>query len=407
VEKTVNKDHNSGELKLELITKGVRLDRSALSSSEIVRALDIDNQVNNPLELDLILPGKVLVNIAIQECLDRETNYFLIKEGEDFYVVKEDLKVKVYLESPPKFYDQLTSSGKIMAKVGRKYGDYLLVTPTGACEFLSGDMACKYCDVDAKKTDDKSVQDVLETIEAALAEGAAEFVCINVGYISSDDGGISMVLPFVKAIKAKFDVLICVQAQPPKTDEWIDITYASGIDSLAYNLEVYDAEIFKRIAPGKMSLVGRDRYFQALARAARVFPSGSIVSNLIIGLEPLESTYKGIDILTAMGVVPTLPIFRPVPDSDLTSFFDLSPESLSPIYVHLQDALKRNRLSSSWISHFNVVVNAIDAHYFGGEAPVKRQWPAVLKSKKRNKLALNLRRRLRVRTADDNESTGL
>ncbi len=400
-------DHNSGELKLELITKGVRLDRSALGSKEIVRALDIANQVHNTLELDLILPGKVLVNIAIQECLDKESNYLLIKDKEEFYVVNDDMKIKVYLESPPKFYDKLTSSGKIMAKVGRKYGDYLLITPTGACEFLSGDMACKYCDVDAKKTDDKSVEDVLETIEAALAEGAAEFVCINVGYISSDDGGISMVLPYVKAIKKSFDVLICVQAQPPKTDEWIDITYASGIDSLAYNLEVYDAEIFKKIAPGKMSIVGRDRYFQALSRAAKVFPSGSIVSNLIIGLEPLESTFKGIDILTAMGVVPTLPIFRPVPDSDITSYIELSPESVSPIYVHLQNALKRNRLSSSWISHFNVVVNAIDAHYFGGEAPVKRQWPTILKSKKRNKLALNLRRRFRVKTTEDNESTGL
>lgn len=401
-----DRDQNSGRLKLELITKGVRLDRKALQSPEVVRALEIAGQVHNSLELDLILPGKVLVNIAIQECLDKDTNYLLTKEGEDFYIVSGGGMVKAFLVPPPEFYNKYTSSGVLMAKIARTYGDYLLVTPTGVCEFLKGDLACRYCDIESKKSPDRSVNDVLETIEAALDEGAAEFVCLNVGYLSTDDGGIAKILPYVRAIKERFNVLICVQAQPPKTDEWIDITYASGIDSLAYNLEVYDPDIFKTIAPGKMSLVGRDRYFQALGRAAKVFPSGAVVSNLIVGLETIESTLKGIDLLTSMGVVPTLPIFRPVAGTDLKSHIELTPEALAPIFVHLQRALKKHKLATSWISHFNIIVNAIDAHYFGGEAPVRRQWPSVINTKKRNKLALSLRRRLRVRTSDD-ESTGL
>lgn len=402
-----NAAHNAGQLKLELITKGVRLDRSALRSKEIVRALEIESQINAPLELDLILPGNVLLNIPIQECIDKDTCYFLVKEDDYFYIVNGGNRVKVWLVPPPEFYEKKTLSGTLLAKIGRTYGNYLLVTPTGACEFLTRDLACMYCDIEAKKAPDRSVEDVLETIEAALKEGVAEYVCLNVGYSVSEDGGIARLLPYIKAIKDNFNVLICVQAQPPAADEWIDMTYAAGVDSLAYNLEVFDPKLFKLIAPGKMELVGRDRYFQALARAAKVFPTGAVVSNLIVGLEPPESTIKGIDVLTALGVVPTLPIFRPLVGSNLKSHIDLTPEAMAPIFTHLQNALRKNKLSSGWISHFNIVVNAIDAHFFGGQAPLKRHWQSVFKSKRSNRLALNLRRRLRVRTAEDNESTGI
>lgn len=398
---------NSGHLKLELITKGVRLDRSALQSGEIIRALDIASQVHTPLELDLVLPGNVLVNIAIQECVDKESCYFLVKEGDNFYIVNGGGKVKVWLVPPPQFYEKKTSSGVLLAKIGRTYGNYLLVTPTGACEFLNQNLPCKYCDIESKKAPDKTVDEVLETVDAAIKEGIAEYICLNVGYATSEDGGIARLLPYIKAIKDNFNSLICIQAQPPSTDEWVDVTYASGVDSLAYNLEVYDPELFKLVAPGKMKLLGRDRYFQALGRAAKVFPSGAVVSNLILGLEPTESTMKGIDILTSLGVVPTLPIFRPLPGAGLKSYIDLTPEAMAPIFIHLQSALKKNRLSTSWISHFNIIVNAIDAHFFGSQTPIKKSWQSVFKSKRSNKLALSLRRRLRVKSAEENESAGI
>jgi len=398
---------NSGLLKLELMARGVRLDRSALKSKEIEEALEIGEKVNVPLELDMMLPGNIMVNIAVKECLNKDSCYILIYENGRFYIKKGTDKVRVWIIPPPEFYNKTTSSGVLLAKIGRTYGNYLLITPSGACEFLSEDMACKYCDVEAKKVPDKSISDVMETVEAALKEGAAEYICFNVGYSNSDDGGIARLLPYIKAVKDNFDVLICTQAQPPSTDEWVDMTYAAGIDSLAYNLEVFDPEIFGLIAPGKKRLVGRDRYLKALARAARVFPSGAVVSNLIIGLEPVASTLKGIDALAALGVVPTLPLIRPLPDDKLTSYVKLSPEAIAPIFNHLEAALLKNKLSSNWINHFNIVVNAIDAHLFGGQTPVKKNWPSLFSAKKRNKLALNLRRRLRVKATDNNEPTGL
>lgn len=388
-------------LKLELLTRGVRLDHSALRSREIIRAFNIASEVGTRVELDVVLPGKVLVNIPIQECLSRETPYRLGKSNNRFYITDGSQEVKVKVNPVPKFYERLSSKGQPLLKIGRASGNYLLIAPTTACEFLTQNLPCKYCNTQAKSGQDKEVSEVLETVQAALEEGVAESICLSVGYELSDDGGIARLLPYIKAIKENFDTLICVQAQPPKADEWIDVTYASGVDSIAYNLEVFDNKFFERVAPGKMQLIGRDRYFEALRRAVKVFPAGTVVSNLIVGLEPPQSTVKGIDFLTSAGVIPTLPIFRPIPGLGIEAQVETKSEIILPIFHELQKALQRNNLSPSWVSHFNLVVNTIDG-YFGGEAPVRGGW--LGRSRRRNKLALDLRRRLRVRQAGDRES---
>jgi hypothetical protein len=355
------------------------------------------------LELDIVLPDDVLVNIPILECLDDNRPYTLVKEDQSFFIRGESGdSVEVRLAPTPRYYERMTTSGIPMAKIGRTYGGYLALSPKPLCEFINKDLACHYCDLEARKHRDWTVEEVVETVEAALAEGAAEYICLSVGYTETPDGGMAMLEPYIKEIKRKFDVLVCVQAQPPAVDHWIDAGYAMGIDSIAYNLEAYGPEEFGRLAPGKMRIVGRDRYFSALKHAAKVFPNGAVVSNLIIGAEPIASTMKGIDMLSALGVIPTLPIYR-LGLSDSADAAEAA-ATITPVFRHLSQALKRNRLSPTLISHFNLALNAIEGHYFGGEAPVKGRWETVLKSKRGTKLAANLsrfRRRLRVRPVDD------
>jgi len=379
------------------VAKGLRLSRPALERPEIKRALALAQTVAGSFELDLILPENVLVRIPVQECLAGDAPYSLIFTEGKFFLTGHNSRLEVKVASLPQFYDKQTSSGVPMVKIGRVAAGYLAISPTPVCEFISQDLACRYCDIEAKKGRPWTVDEVLETVEAAVKEGAAEYICLNVGYTNTEDGGIQQLEPYLKAIKKHFDLLICVQAQPPKENSLIDLTYALGIDSLAYNLEVYDPDIFAQIAPGKNRLVSRERYFTALSYASKIFPNGAVVSNLIVGLEPLSSTKKGIKVLTAMGVVPTLPIYRPGLGAKA---WPLTATELAEVYRYLQAALSRNHLNSTWISHFNVVVNAIDGRFFGAEAPASNRWRALFRSKAGAKLATNissLRRRLRVR----------
>ena len=398
---------NPGQLKLDLVIRGMKISRGALASPEIDRTLRLAGEIGAALELDIILPENVVVNIPILECLADDRPYTLIKEDGRFFIAGQDERVEVGVAALPGFYEKKTTSGVSMAKIGRAYGGYLAVSPTPVCEFITQELACRYCDLEAKKGRPWTIEEVMETVASAVDEGVVEYICLNVGYTESPDGGIALLEPYIKAIKHEYDLLVCVQAQPPMSDEWIDATYAMGIDSIAYNLEAYDPEVFARIAPGKMRLIGRERYFEALRHAGRIFPSGAVVSNLIIGLEPMESTLKGIDMLAAIGVIPTLPIYR-----SGTVFEGSGPapvDELAPVYLHLHQALKRNRLSPTWISHFNLALNAIDGHFFGGEAPLRRPWGRVLESRHGGRIAQSIssfRRRLRVRAVDDDTSGG-
>ena len=388
---------NPGYLKLELLVKGVRLDRSALVAPTIVKALALSESLGAPLEVSLILDRSVMVNIPVLECLNRQTPYSLGMENGRYLIRSATESVEVEVAPPPAFYEKRTSSGLSMGDVGRVYGEYLVVSPKNECVFISKELPCRYCDLNAKMAPDRSVSDLVETAAAAAAEGIVSSVCFNVGFTLGPDGGIKLIEEYVRAIKSELGLLIAVQAQPPASDEWVDYTYAAGIDSLAYNLEVYDPELFDMVAPGKASMIGRSRYLEALRRAAKVFPEGAVVSNLIIGLEPLASTMKGIDYLTSMGVVPTLPIVGPVVRRQLGTEAAFDTADIAKVFLHLQAALNRNRLAPSLISHFNMAINAIEGQFFGGEAPLTKRLPAVLRSSAGSKIALGIRRKLRVR----------
>ena len=154
-----------------------------------------------------------------------------------------------------------------------------------------------------------SVQEVVEVVRAAFAEGCVEFVYFNPSYVGSEDAGIAFLEPYIQAIKRHFDTLVAVQIHPPQSNQWIDRTYAMGVDALSYSVEMHDHDALARRCGGRVRYIGRERYYEALAYAASVFPSGTVWSDLILGLESTESTLQGIDALVRIGVLPVLSVF--------------------------------------------------------------------------------------------------
>src|SRR5262249_56856898 len=182
------------------------------------------------------------------------------------------------------------------------------VYPSGACGFSVQGSPCRFCLEGARAERDTvaTVADVVEVTRAAFEEGAAESVYLNSDAFEAEDGGLAFVAPYVEGIRRHFDTLVAVQAHPPRSDRWIDWAYALGVDAISFNLEIYDPELLDRCCIGRMRYIGRQRYLDALAHAARIFPSGTVWSDLVLGLEPPESTMAGIDALAERGVVPVV-----------------------------------------------------------------------------------------------------
>lgn len=395
---------NPGYLKLELMLKGVRVDRSLFEKGLIREGLPREGILGN---LDLILPEETWVNVSFQEERARSSPYLLLERAGRVYITNGKRDVEVRLVPRPAFYDKRTSTGIPLYNIGVVHGNYIAISPVKRCEFFKYQVECKYCsqeDGEGKDLSLYSIDEVLETVEAAYEEGKAHIVYITMGFVSSPDGGIGILRPYIEAIKKNFSILISLEALPPKRNEWIDEAYACGIDSVIYNLEVFDPELFKRFCPGRAELIGRDRYLEALEYAASVFPKGTVASHLIVGLEPRESTLKGIDYLTDIGVVPILPIFKPIRGSQLEGMEPPSTDEVAPIYAYLYRTLKRKRISMRWVKDMSIVTTPIEGRFFTEDRKKGSPFVTISNPRLRAKAAWGLatiRRRLRVRQRGD------
>jgi hypothetical protein len=342
-------------LKLELAARGARLDPN----------LDLARRGEPLRSLDLVLPDDLCVTVPI----DAGSPFVLLADGTHHFLATRDAegreigRVEVRHVPRPRFYERRTTSGIPMRRAATVRGTHLLVTPTGACGFSVHGAPCRFCVEGARAAADRDavpVVDVIEVVRAAFDEGACESVYFNSEHFDAEDGGIAFLTPYIEAVRRHFDTLVAVQVHPPRSDRWIDRTYAMGVDALSYNLELFDADVLARHCIGRVRYVGRERYLDALAHAAAIFPSGTVWSDLVLGLEPLASTGAGIDALVALGVVPVVALVRgeqPLPD----------PEETTRLLAHLYRAVKQRGIAMGWIRDLVLGITPLEARHFAGD----------------------------------------
>lgn len=399
---------NPGLLKFDLAIRGARLGAGVADHADLRGLAAGRDYVARSLEV--VLPEDVWVNVPIGDRFTEASPYELRADGDDFAVISPEQRCEVRIVPPPRFYEQSTRSGLPMWRVGSAYGGYLAINPASGCGFVRRGVACRFCDLSTRAPEREQaipVADVVDTVRAAFSEGAVEFVYLHIGYIEGEDAGVEFLEPYVRAIKRHFDTLVAVQAQPPQDDRWIDRTYAMGVDALSYSIEIHDPELLARHCAGRAEHVGRQRYYDALAHAAAIFPSGTVWSDLIVGLEPANSTMAAIDILTGMGVLPVLSLFRPLDDALLADHPLPSADDVVPVFAHLFNAVRKARINMHWVRDLSFAFTPIEARFFADDdarASASAGLGTFYRSRLGGLAARNLsrlRRRLRVRQVSD------
>jgi len=393
---------NPGHLKVELAARGVRLDRTLRTHADAPRTTD-DGSVR---DVELVLPHGVFVTAPVDE---GDSPYVLSGEGEHANVRKNGTAVEVRVVPEPGFYRRVTTSGLPMRRVGEVHGSFIAVNPGFACGYSLRGAPCRFCrtgsGIALSDGFPMSVQDVTQVVRAAFAEGAADFVYFNSAYVGSEDAGIAFLEPYIRAVKRQFNTLVAVQLHPPKSDRWIDRTYAMGVDAVSYAIEIHDAEMLARRCAGRVRYIGRERYYEALTYAATVFPSGTVWSDLIVGMESIDSTMQGIDALTAAGVLPVLSIVRPSQETSGNVPRPAALDAVAPAYTHLYRTVRDARINMGWIRDLSFAITPLEARFFAGaDARVAVAMQQFYRSRLGSVTTRNLsrlRRRLRVRTVSD------
>jgi len=397
---------NPGFLKLDLAIRGIVVDESLRGRNDLFHAPTVRGPVARSVEL--VLPGEVLVSAPVDEAFTADSPYSLLQEADRFYLQAGDERAEVQIVGAPGYYAKKTRSGLPMWRIGSSYGPYLAINPASRCAFSAKGSQCQFCDASTQGVDRDEpipVEDVVDTVRAAFAEGAIDFVYLHIGYVDSEDSGVRFLEPYVRAIKRHFDTLVAVQLQPPRDNRWIDYIYAIGVDALSYSIQIHDEEILKSLCVGRVEQVGRQRYYDALAHAAQIFPNGTVWSDLIVGLEPTESTIAGVDSLVDMGVLPVLSVFRPLGDTDLRDHPMPDTAEVAPVFAHMFERVREAGININWVRDLSFAVTPFEARYFSDpDAAVSGALGPLYRSRLGNLAVRNLsrlRRRLRVRQVND------
>ena len=417
--------NNPGLLQVALMLRGVRL--APRARQRVRRRPGPVAAFGNVGDIDLILPARTWASAPAGGPqagsspwvldVDADSVQFVLcyRPGPDTSGECPD-PIPVEYVPPSPLYERTTSRGVPLWQFATLHGGYLALSAVARCAFVGSDGQCRFCSLSALGGGDERVpvEDIVEAVRIARDHHRIEMVYLSIGYDATPDGGIRQVEPYVRELKRHFDVLIAVDALPPADDAWIDRTYAMGVDSLSYNLEVFDPDRFARICPGPARAIGRARFLDALSYATTVFPAGAVTCHLIVGLEPLASTRQGIDELVGRRVVPVLPIFRPFKGRDLRSESDrgataLTTGELARLYAYLYKALRAARIPMQWVRQISAVTTPAEGRFFVEDGGKVSLWERLLGAHRRpSALLSDWRRALRVKEVDDSlHSSGL
>jgi len=332
--------YNPALLKLELLAQGIRIDPT-------IRA-ELGTKYKGPLYtrtgptstgIDMLLEKQVYVSPSIGGPTFypyEDTPFVLtIADGRPVITKNDAMIQKVTILPQPSFYEQMTSDGIPMKRIGTICGDFLGMAIDNRCWFwghYKGESLtdyrgkqCKYCAIGLNSSVNeefrKTVDQILQVCEAAVDGGYCKHIALNAGTFPPPSRGHHEHAEVVSAIKARFDCWVRLSIAPPEEEKYVDVLLDSGVDQVGYNYEVYDPEIYKRVCPGKYEELDRgvphQLFDRILSYSVKKGGPNKTYSLLIPGLEPKESTVAGVERLCSMGVVPRLSIFRPMPRTAL------------------------------------------------------------------------------------------
>jgi len=102
---------------------------------------------------------------------------------------------------------------------------------------------------------------------------------------------------------------------------------------------LYNEKIAKQIVPDKYAIT-RSYYLKFIETAVDIFGNGKVQSLLLVGLEPIEDTLKGVKELARIGCIPVLSPFCPGGQTPLENHPRPTAETLISIYEE-SDAICR------------------------------------------------------------------
>jgi biotin synthase-related radical SAM superfamily protein len=169
---------------------------------------------------------------------------------------------------------------------------------------------CAFCPTPVLDDDKRKNRDITQAVEMiieAAQDPDFQSVAITSGILGSPGKTLDDMILVVEKVKLELpDVEIGVE---PYVEDKEDLQrlHDAGATEIKINIESFDREIFSRICPD----LDYELILNMLEEAVKIFGSGKVATNIIIGLgESDESVINGLEHFAGIGAVPGLRVLR-------------------------------------------------------------------------------------------------
>jgi radical SAM protein (TIGR04043 family) len=280
-----------------------------------------------------------------KQSVNYKKSYVLEKNGEGI--------TSIQFPHQPKFYSLKTAEGIPYNHIALLHSHNVLATTVlqTCIRYSNQPTACQFCAIEqslntGKTIAQKTPAQLAEVAEAAVRLDGIEQLVMTTGTPNTTDRGAAYLIECAKAVKAKVDLPIQAQCEPPDDFIWFKRMKAWGIDSLGMHIEAIEPKVRDRIMPGKAK-VSLEYYFEAFEAAVKVFGWGQVSTYILAGLgDSLETITDTCDRLIQLGVYPFVVPFVPITGTPLADHQPPSSEFMYGIYERVGGMLNHAGMSS-------------------------------------------------------------
>lgn len=345
---------NPSEVKVSLLSHGIDCDINTFANYErdFYANLYVYGNTNQSEKYHRFPQVLLLGNGVVSAFLRREGSPWTLKiEGDNVRLYHKGEYVQdVDLPEKPTYYGKRLSDGslsdKIIAVAGEQTPGFFLYPE---CYYFNEGTFCKFCSL---KPTRKTVADELEDIfeNDRLAEATRLFqntpwrdiplVSITAGTARTDEETQRGIIEKIRTVYIALDPKIPIHAlvHPPHNFALIDEYRDVGVTSIAFNIEVYDRDLFAKICPGKKRDYGYHKWMEAVRHARDVFGPYNVFCGLVWGLEPAENVKRAHREYLDHGIGITSNIFHNDPKTPMRRYPHPSEEFIMDI-AHDQQEL--------------------------------------------------------------------
>jgi radical SAM protein (TIGR04043 family) len=280
-----------------------------------------------------------------RQSVNYQKSYVLEKTGEGI--------AEINFPHQPKFYSLKTAEGIPYSQIALLHSHNVLATTVlqTCIRYSNRSTSCQFCAIEqslaaGKTISQKTPAQLAEVAEAAVRLDGVEQLVMTTGTPNTNDRGAAYLSECAQAVKARVDLPIQAQCEPPDDFGWFKRMKEAGIDSLGMHLEVIEPKVRDRIMPGKAK-VSLDYYFEAFAAAVKVFGWGQVSTYILAGLgDSLATITDTCDRLIKLGVYPFVVPFVPITGTPLANHQPPRSEFMYAIYSQVGAMLNQAAMSS-------------------------------------------------------------